>query len=106
MNNTKYKHEAKVLKAFCDENRLMILEILQNGEACGCTLLDMLSISQSTLSHHMKILCEAEVVKSIKRGKWTYYQISREGCKQAVEYIEEVTKIKEPVDRLYKCSEE
>ena len=48
-----YQNNAKVFKAFCDENRLMILEMLQSGEKCACHLLDNLNISQYTLSHDM-----------------------------------------------------
>lgn len=51
-----YKETARVFKAFCDENRLQILEMLRSGEKCACKLLEKLQISQSTLSHHMKIL--------------------------------------------------
>lgn len=46
--------DARVFKAFCDENRLQILEMLRNGEKCVCVLLESLQISQSTLLHHMK----------------------------------------------------
>ncbi len=106
MDDNKYKHQARMLKAFCDENRLMILEILQSGEACSCTLLDILNISQSTLSHHMKILCESGVVKSRKEGKWTYYEISDRGSSEAIMYIQNVTTKKTPMDRSYICIEE
>ena len=68
-----YEANAKVFKAFCDEKRLRILEMLQSGEKCACHLLDKMDIGQSTLSHHMKILCESGVVQGRKEGKWTYY---------------------------------
>lgn len=90
MNNP-YKRHAKVFKAFCDENRLMILEMLQSGEKCACKLLDDLNIGQSTLSHHMKILCESGVVCSRKEGKWTYYSISNEGSQYAKEVLQKLT---------------
>ena len=64
---------AKVMKAFCDENRLTVLQLLCTGEKCACRLQDALSIGQSTLSHHMKILCDAGLVTSRKAGKWIYY---------------------------------
>lgn len=82
---------AKVFKAFCDENRLMILEMLQSGEKCACKLLDELKISQSTLSHHMKILCESGIVSSRKEGKWTHYSISKNGSKKALGLLAELT---------------
>ena len=78
-----YENEAKVFKAFCDENRLQILEMLRGGEKCGCKLLDELKISQSTLSHHMKILCDSGIVSGRKVGKWTHYSIDRQGSERA-----------------------
>ncbi|MFV0413742.1 MAG: ArsR/SmtB family transcription factor, partial [Oscillospiraceae bacterium] len=68
-----------MFKAFCDENRLMVLELLQSGEKCACVLLEQLHIAQSTLSHHMKILVESGVVAARKEGKWTYYSFSPDG---------------------------
>ena len=89
----KYEANSKVFKAFCDENRLMILEILQSGEKWACHLLKKINISQSTLSHHMKILCESGVVKNRKEGKWTYYSISNEGCEYAFSLLKILTKV-------------
>ena len=87
-----YENEAKVFKAFCDENRLQILEMLRGGEKCGCKLLDELKISQSTLSHHMKILCDSGIVSGRKVGKWTHYSIDRQGSERAAVLLGELTK--------------
>ena len=89
----KYTLNSRVFKAFCDENRLMILEMLQTGEKCACHLLDQMNISQSTLTHHMKILCESGIVVSRKEGKWTYYSISSEGSEYAVELLKQLTEV-------------
>ena len=78
-----YKETARVFKAFCDENRLQILEMLRSGEKCACMLLDELQISQSTLSHHMKILCDSGVVQGRKEGKWVHYSIDPAGAERA-----------------------
>ena len=75
--------DARVFRAFCDENRLQILEMLRSGEKCACKLLEDLHISQSTLSHHMKLLCESGIVTSRREGKWTHYSISAEGRRYA-----------------------
>ena len=74
-----YKNTATIFKAFCDENRLQILTLLQDGEKCGCKLLEEMQITQPTLSHHMKILCDSGVVAGRKEGKWMHYSISQEG---------------------------
>ncbi len=78
-----YQNNARVFKAFCDENRLQILEMLQSGEKCACVLHEQLEITQPTLSHHMRILVESGIVSARKDGKWTYYSISDEGAQKA-----------------------
>lgn len=87
----KYTEDAKVFKAFCDENRLQILEMLRSGEKCACKLLENLNIGQSTLSHHMKILLDSGIVKSRTEGKWTHYSISVEGTGYAKELLNSLT---------------
>lgn len=94
MNNS-YERNAKIFKAFCDENRLQVLELLQTGEKCACVLLENLKISQPTLSHHMKILCESGIVKGRKEGKWTYYSISTDGVAAAKTLLTDLTKLHE-----------
>ena len=73
---------ACIFKALSDENRIRILKILHGGEKCACQLLDELNISQPTLSHHMKMLCDVGIVVGRKEGKWTYYSICCEGTRQ------------------------
>ena len=82
-----YADTARVFKAFCDENRIQILELLRSGEKCACTLLDSLNVAQSTLSHHMKILCDSGVVRGRKEGKWVYYSIDPEGAEYAARLL-------------------
>ncbi len=84
---------AAVFKAFCDENRLKILELLQTGEKCACVLLENLHISQPTLSHHMKILCESGIVTARKEGRWTHYSISTEGVEAAQALLKRLTSV-------------
>lgn len=83
--------KAKIFKAFCDERRIEILALLSNGEKCACRLLEEVDISQATLSHHMKILCDSGVVISRKEGKWTHYSIDKEGIQVSKKILEELT---------------
>lgn len=87
----KYESNAKVFKALCDPNRLMIIEMLQSRERCACEILEDLNIVQSTLSHHMKILCESGLVASRRNGKWMYYSLSKEDCEAARNLLNEIT---------------
>lgn len=86
-----YAADARVFKAFCDVNRLQILEQLRTGEKCSCVLLEKLQISQSTLSYHMKILCDSGIVTGRADGKWTHYGISEKGSRYAEELLQRLT---------------
>jgi ArsR family transcriptional regulator len=86
-----YKEHAKVFKAFCDEKRLQILDLLRGGEKCACVLLEQLDLGQSGLSYHMKILVESGVVESRQEGKWIYYKISKKGRDSSINLLKEIT---------------
>lgn len=69
---------AQVLKAFADPNRLRLLSIVKacdGGEACVCDLTEPLDLGQPTVSHHLKILVDAGLLKREKRGTWAYYSV-------------------------------
>jgi len=97
----RHEESARVFKAFCDVNRLMILEMLQSGEKCACKILEEMQIVQSTLSHHMKILVESGVVSARKEGKWTHYALSETGALHAKELLVKLTTIK--IEEDCKC---
>ena len=71
-----FREDVRRIKALADENRLAIMLLLQQREKCGCVLLEELKITQPTLSHHMKLLCDCGFVIGRKEGKWMYYSIS------------------------------
>lgn len=84
------KNMALVFKALSDENRIRILKLLRNGEKCACKLLEELNISQPTLSHHMKILCDSGLVTGRREGKWTHYAICCEGVRRVRDLMKEL----------------
>lgn len=88
---TEHERNARVFKAFCDEKRLVVLELLRSGEKCACVLIDQMDIGQSSLSYHMKILCESGIVESRQEGKWTHYRLSESGSKYAAELLVKLT---------------
>ena len=83
-----YKEDVRMIKALADENRLRILECLHHGEKCACVILEELSITQSTLSHHMRILTECGLVNARKEGKWSHYSLNCETLKEYKQFIE------------------
>lgn len=101
----KYNETAKVFKALCDPNRLTIIEMLQHGELCACQILEELNIGQSTLSHHMKSLCEADVVNCRREGKWMFYSLNKKGCETAYGLLSGIMNASEQsnVDKKYFC---
>lgn len=88
---TKHNQAVRIFKALADDNRLEILEILMDGEKCGCELIEALKIGQSTLSHHMHILCDAGLVDARKDGKWMHYSLSEAGSEQTRELLRQYT---------------
>ena len=69
---------ALLCKTLSDANRLKIVQMLADGEKCACKLLEAFSITQPTLSHHMKILCEAGLVDARREGRWSHYSLNRQ----------------------------
>lgn len=65
-----------ITKALADENRIRALMMLRNGEMCVCNIIDMLNLAPSTVSKHMSILKQAELVETRRAGKWTYYRLA------------------------------
>ena len=69
------KEFIKVMKALRDPNRVKIVKRLQHGELCVCEIQEALGTSQPTVSKHLKLLEEADILKSRKEGLWVYYRL-------------------------------
>ena len=82
-----YKTYADIFKALSDETRLRIVDMLSCCELSACDILQSFSLSQSTLSYHMKILVEAGVVKSRREGLWTRYSINEERFEELLRFL-------------------
>ncbi|BAZ18295.1 transcriptional regulator (plasmid) [Calothrix sp. NIES-4071] len=70
---------AAVFHAMSDPIRLKVLELLKKQELCVCDLSEALSVAQSKLSFHLKILKEANLVNSRPEGRWIYYSLNLPG---------------------------
>lgn len=82
------KAVALICKALGDTNRLEIVQMLSDGEKCGCKILDRFEITQPTLSHHMKILVECGLVNDRRDGKWHFYSLNCETLREYKDYID------------------
>ena len=92
--DNKYAENVGLFKALADTNRLMIVDMLSCGELCACVILEKFHITQPTLSHHMKILCDCRLVSGRKEGKWTHYSLNNETVQKLRVYLETVTTAK------------
>lgn len=75
----------QLLKGFADATRLKILCLLRGGEVCVHTIVDMMDISQSGVSHQLRILRDARLVVSRKKGRHVYYRLADEHVRQMLE---------------------
>jgi len=66
----------EVFKALSDDTRINVIKILSKENKCACQILEAFNISQSTLSHHMKLLTGSGLVLASKEGKWVHYKIN------------------------------
>jgi ArsR family transcriptional regulator len=73
-----YAGEAALLRALADPHRLSILATLArcDDEVCVCDFTAGLPLNQPTVSHHLRILKDAGLIASTRRGTWVYYQLA------------------------------
>ncbi len=70
-----------MLQALADANRLRILDLLAQGDSCNCELKERLDLPPNLLSHHLRVLRQAGLVRSRRDaldGRWIYYVVSKE----------------------------
>jgi ArsR family transcriptional regulator len=69
--------EIRLLAALADPTRLAIVrELAANNETCACDFTATCDVGQPTVSHHLRVLREAGVVTSDRRGQWIYYRLA------------------------------
>jgi ArsR family transcriptional regulator, arsenate/arsenite/antimonite-responsive transcriptional repressor len=76
---------AGMLKALSDPVRLRLLSVVashRGGEACVCDISAGITVSQPTVSHHLKVLRTAGLLDSERRGSWVYYRVIPEALQQ------------------------
>jgi len=69
---------AQMFKALADPVRLRLVSLIgahQGGEVCVCELTEAFELTQPTISHHLKVLREAGIIDSERRGTWVYYRL-------------------------------
>ena len=79
----------RIFKALGDKNRLMIMDLISQEELSADKILEQVNMGQSTLSHHMKILCDSGIVNARKDSRWVYYTINAEVAAEISSVISE-----------------
>ncbi|MEA1975402.1 MAG: metalloregulator ArsR/SmtB family transcription factor [Bacillota bacterium] len=80
----------KIFKALSNDSRVKIINLLDNNNLCACKIIENLNLTQSTISHHMKILEDAKLINSIKVGKWRHYSINSVTFKELEIYFSRI----------------
>ncbi len=81
------KNLVDVFQALGEETRIKILSMLGSKEMCVDELIQRLELSQSAVSHHVKVLKNAGLVERRRKGKWTIYCLNPNGLHQLEEGI-------------------
>src|ERR671916_2334511 len=76
-DRTEAERMARIAKALADPVRLQLVDVLRKhaGRVCVCELVPLFDLSQPTVSHHLKVLRDAGIVDSERRGLWAYYYV-------------------------------
>ena len=75
--------DVKILQAIAEPTRLAIVrQLAADGEVCACDFTDCCGVSQPTVSHHLKVLREAGVIRGERRGTWIYYRLESKAAAQ------------------------
>jgi ArsR family transcriptional regulator, arsenate/arsenite/antimonite-responsive transcriptional repressor len=84
IQRTQAERIAKVAKALGDPIRLQLVDVLRRhaGKACVCELVPLFDLSQPTVSHHLKVLRDAGIVGSERRGLWAYYYVNPDSLEE------------------------
>jgi ArsR family transcriptional regulator, arsenate/arsenite/antimonite-responsive transcriptional repressor len=75
---TESNHLAALFRVLGEPARLQLLSLIAaqpSGEVCACELVEVLGLSQPTVSHHLKVMYEAGLLHKERRGTWIYYRI-------------------------------
>ena len=73
-----------ITKALSDANRVRMLLALRGRELCACQLTELFGLASSTMSKHLSILYQAQLVQTRKNGRWVYFSLPGESAPVAI----------------------
>jgi ArsR family transcriptional regulator len=79
----------RVAKALGDPIRVQLVDVLRKhaGKVCVCELVPLFDLSQPTVSHHLKVLRDAGIVGSERRGLWAYYYVNPDALEEVSAWL-------------------
>jgi ArsR family transcriptional regulator len=82
---------ARVAKALGDPIRMQLVDVLRKhpGQACVCELVPLFELSQPTVSHHLKVLRDAGIVGSERRGLWAFYYVEPDALEELEAWLKQ-----------------
>jgi ArsR family transcriptional regulator, arsenate/arsenite/antimonite-responsive transcriptional repressor len=85
------RETAGIFRALADETRLRILKAISHmGELCECNIVPVFGLTQPTVNYHLKVLREAGLVQSERRGQWVYHRVNQKALLGAVRHLTEI----------------
>lgn len=99
------KNISEQFKALGDPIRLEIVNLLAGKEMCVCDIISSFQVSQPTISHHLRVLKQVDLVNDRKEGKWIYYSLNSEMLASLALFFEPLN-ADGRIERLRTCSEE
>ena len=86
--NNYIKDITNILKALGDENRVrIVMALVDKGQLCVCQIIELLGLAPSTVSKHLYILRQSNLIESNKKGRWVYYNLAGGGANKSVRKV-------------------
>ncbi|XMB72105.1 metalloregulator ArsR/SmtB family transcription factor [Mycoplasmatota bacterium WC30] len=84
--------QSKLFKVFSDNNRINIMKNLVMGDCCSCQFADKFTISQPTLTYHLKMIKDSGLATIEKAGTWRKYHVNFKAIDEMIAFLQELKK--------------
>ena len=85
-----YQKEANLFKVLSDPTRVRLLQLLIEGESCGCNLIDKVNISQPTLSYHLNLIAKHGLATKVIEGNKHKYYVEKEKVQELRAFLQTI----------------
>jgi ArsR family transcriptional regulator len=85
-----YQTEASLFKVLSDPTRIRLLQLLIEGESCGCTLIDKVDVSQPTLSYHLNLIAKHGLATKVQDGTKQKYFVNKDKVEELQAFLQSI----------------